>query len=173
MANRSSLVSPTRASDGLCWLDSIIVELLPQHEGAGFKTVFGLSMAAFGIALIASVMFVVIGKKNRVRTTSSWHCKKCQCLTCSQDLPSLEYAFTAVLFSGSTFIAISSIFWFLLPDSDYICHLRVWFLTFGMTLILATMFSRTWLYLRIYNVVHVSLLSKFFTCGSDYFTAPP
>jgi len=43
-----------------------LVEMLPQHQGAGFQTVFGLSMAAFGVALIASVMFVVIGRKNKV-----------------------------------------------------------------------------------------------------------
>jgi phosphate transport system substrate-binding protein len=126
----SALASVTCDSQEL-----LAVELLPQHQGAGFDTVFGLSMAAFGIALIASVIFVIIGKKNR-------------------DLPGLEYAFTAVMFGGSTLIAISSIFWYLLPDSNTICHLRVWFLTFGITLILASMFSRTWLYLRIYNVVH-------------------
>jgi ABC-type phosphate transport system substrate-binding protein len=66
----------------------------------------------------------------------------------------LEFFYNLVLVVGSLFCYVSIVFWYLIPNVAAICSLRQWFTALGATIVLASIFARTWHLHKIHHLIH-------------------
>jgi hypothetical protein len=58
--------------------------------------------------------------------------------------------FTFLIIFGSFLCYFSGIFWYLVPDQDYVCQLRQWLTAMGITFLMTSIVSRNWALLQVY-----------------------
>lgn len=75
---------------------------------------------------------------------------------------------------GAILTYVSVIFWYKVPNSDWICQTRIWTTIIGYTFIIIAMFERTWQIHRVYGKVvkenHLVInISSFLEIGGGNF----
>jgi len=58
--------------------------------------------------------------------------------------PAINVIYSFIFLFGSICALISPIFWFQVPRNASVCTSRLWFTSLGLSIVLGTMFSRTW-----------------------------
>ena len=97
-----------------------IVEL-EQHDSVAFPILLGLSMFLWVLGLFAVGSAWYIGSRSKNPLFYAI------CLAC-----------------GTSMAFCSLIFFYFVPDQTWICQLRQWFLSLGLTLLFGVMFARGW-----------------------------
>ena len=115
--------------DGKLILD---IQLQSQHQGSSYPFYISVSLILLGISIILGAVWQYLNKSR---------CSKVVVL------------YQSILLIGITLTYLSVVFWFFVPDQDYICQCRVWLATMGYSLILTSMFERTWQIKRVYGKV--------------------
>lgn len=94
---------------------------IKQHRGAAFPVLLAFSMFFWLLSLVAIGASWWIGSRSK---------------------NPLFYA--CCLAAGTSLSFASLIFFYIVPDADWVCQLRQWFLCIGLSLLFGVMFARGW-----------------------------
>lgn len=109
----------------------LAIEVIDDHDGAEFPALLALTMVFMGILLPPGVYLSFArtshGRPNRV-----------------------GIVYTMLMIIGACLIYTSVIFFYLVPDEQWVCQFRVWLPAIGYAIFLGAMFSRTYQFYRIF-----------------------
>ena len=120
------ILETVTCGEGIFLLDPVMEEI---HESAAFPVFLSLAMFFLVVTITSSAYFMFTQPGTRKASI----------------LP-----FSVLLLCGGFLCYFVQIFWYLVPDEDYICQLRQWLTAFGLTFVVIAMALRQWVLLQIF-----------------------
>lgn len=121
----------------------LAIEIVDKHEQGYFEGLLIMSMILLTLSVAPGIWLFII--KDNVLFVAK--------------------LYSLVLLIGATITYISVVFFYLVPDEDWICQLRVWLTSLGFTLFLGALFTRTLQIHRIYRLHNIKSTQEMETRG--------
>jgi len=107
--------------------------VVQDRQTGGYLGIFIVAMCFFAFTVIFAIPLFVMREKKQHKS-------------------GVYYA--SVILLGGVMSYVSIVFWWLLPDQDYVCQLRQWLTGLGLCIIFSGLFARLWQIQYIYYQVH-------------------